>query len=130
MQTLRMAKILAATLALGLIQSALGQEGFPLDGTWRGEWGSDPSTTQAVVIVMKWDGESIAGRINPGPRSIDFDSAVLDPGNWTVRIQAKTETGEAIAIEGKLDNIGSYNRTIEGSWTQNGAAHAFKIARE
>jgi hypothetical protein len=119
----RLAGMAAAIVCL----SALGQEGFPLDGTWRGAWGADQTL---VVIVMKWDGESINGTINPGPRSFPFTTAVLDPSDWTVHVEATDRDGANVVIDGKLEDIGSYNRFIEGTWALNGTSHPFRIARE
>jgi hypothetical protein len=33
-------------------------------------------------------------------------------------------------IDAKLDDIGSYNRTLTGTWKQAGVDHGFKIRRE
>ena len=60
------AKCMAAALCLLLAVAVQAQEGFPLDGTWRGEWGADTGKS-TVVIVMKWDGKNVNGMINPGP---------------------------------------------------------------
>lgn len=106
------------------------QEGFPLDGTWRGEWGQPGEPANHVVIVMKWNGETITGRINPGPNSIDFDAARLDASNWGVHIEAQTRDGTAIRIDGTLSNIGSYNREVNGTWRQGDVSYAFSITRE
>ena len=38
--------------------------------------------------------------------------------NWTVHFEADAKDGSHIVIDGKLDNIGSYNRTITGTWTE------------
>ena len=116
-------------IGLAIATAALAQEGFPLDGTWRGEWGSAESRNR-VVIVMSWDGENINGMINPGPRSIPFRHAELEPSTWTVRIEAVGHANEEIVITGTLEDIGSYNRYIEGTWTQNGVEHPFRITRE
>ena len=35
-----------------------------------------------------------------------------------------------IAADGKLDNIGSYNRNITGTWMQGGVKGDFKITRD
>lgn len=121
---------LVAIASLVTMTTCLAQEGFPLDGTWRGEWGNAADSANRVVLIMKWNGETIEGQINPGPRSIVFDSAVLHAASWTVVIEATGRDGEVISIEGQLGNIGSYNRTIEGTWTQDGDVYAFKIARE
>jgi hypothetical protein len=118
-------------LALGcLAVSAVAQEGFPLDGTWRGAWRADASTRTPVVIVMKWDGTRINGTISPGQNSIAFDSAELDPGSWTLQIEAHTVDGAPIHIVARLYDLGSYHRRLEGTWTQSGAEHAFAMRRE
>ena len=113
-----------------LTAAALAQEGFPLDGTWRGGFGPSVDERTPVVIIMKWDGERINGMLDPGPRSVDFTSAELDPGTWTVRIEAQPAEADAIMIEGTLQDIGSYNRFIEGTWSQGGTTTNFRIERE
>lgn len=120
----------ALTAGVALMAAALAQEGFPLDGTWRGGYGPSSDDQTPVVIVMKWDGERINGLINPGPRSIDFTYAELEPSTWTVRIEAQTADADTIMIEGTLQDIGSYSRFIEGTWSQGGVETGFRIARE
>jgi hypothetical protein len=123
------AKIIVPILFLLPYFAAQSQEGFPLDGTWRGEWGPD-SDKRTVVIVMKWDGKTINGMINPGPSSVKFATAVLQPSDWTVHIEAQGRDGTPIKIDAKLDDIGSYNRTLTGTWMQGSTASPFKITRE
>jgi hypothetical protein len=128
-----LAKVTAKTTVLVLCLlpyfAAQSQEGFPLDGTWRGEWGPD-ADKHAVVMVMKWDGKAINGMINPGPNSVKFTTAVLQPSDWTVHIEAQGRDGAPIKIDAKLDDIGSYNRTLTGTWMQGSTATPFKIRRE
>ena len=124
-----LARCMAAVLWLLLAATVRSQEGFPLDGTWRGEWGSDAGKS-AVVIVMKWDGKNVNGMINPGPNVVRFSGPVLEPRDWTVHIEAQSREGQPIVIDAKLDDIGSYNRTLTGTWKQAGLEHPFKMARE
>ena len=123
------AQCTAVLSCLLLTVAAWAQEGFPLDGTWRGEWGSGGGKS-AVVIVMKWDGTNVNGMINPGPNMVRFSGPVLEPSDWTVRIEAQSRDGQAIAIDAKLADIGSYNRTLTGTWTQAGVEHPLTLARE
>jgi hypothetical protein len=37
--------------------------------------------------------------------------------------------GNGVVIEGKLVNLGAYNRTISGTWTQGGQKGDFKLTR-
>jgi hypothetical protein len=114
---------------LWLAVAADAQEGFPLDGTWRGEWGPEGGKS-TVVIVMKWDGKAVSGMINPGPNVVRFSGPVLEPSDWTVHIEAQGRDGQPMVIDAKLDDIGSYRRTLTGTWQQAGVDHPFTMARE
>ena len=121
---------LCALLAL----AALAQQGHPLTGTWSGDWG--PATTQRnpITLVLNWDGKNVTGLINPGPDAIPITSVFVDVATWTVRIEAgaKDSSGKAahISAEGKLEDLGSYHRTIAGTWQQGAAKGDFKITRD
>ncbi len=117
---------LAALLPLSLS----AQEGYPLDGTWRGEWGQSGGEGTLAVVVMGWDGTTISGRINPGRNTINFTSATLNPVDWSVHIEAQTREGEIIVIEGVLADLGSYHRTLTGTWTSGGVENQLVLARE
>jgi hypothetical protein len=121
--------IAAALLTAAAVASA--QEGFPLDGTWRGELqqgsGKAPIT---VVMVMQWDGHSVKGVINPGPAAIAIAEARLIPDGWRVTIAARTATGAAIGFEGALAELGAYNRSITGTWTEGGHTYRVRLVRE
>jgi hypothetical protein len=112
----------------------LAQEGHPLTGTWHGDWGAPGAARSRVVMFMKWDAKNVTGTINPGPRAIPMSSVALDPSGWTVHIEGdgKDATGKPVhvVVEGKLDNIGSYNRTISGTWTQGSVKGDFKVTRD
>ncbi len=116
--------------SLFISTTAMGQEGFPLDGTWRGEWGVPGGEQTMAVIVMNWDGEQISGRINPGRSMIFFEEASLDAENWIVRFSSTSKEGQAITFEGVLEDIGSYNRTISGTWTIAGVDNELVLTRE
>jgi hypothetical protein len=117
-----------ASLALGM--AALAQEGHPLTGSWHGDWGTSPTQRNRVVMSMQWDTKNIVGKINPGPNSIPLKVATLDPSKWTVHFEADTKDSMHIVIDGKLDNIGSYNRTITGTWMQGSTKGDFKLTRD
>ncbi|HJT86812.1 MAG TPA: hypothetical protein VJ732_03125 [Bryobacteraceae bacterium] len=113
---------------------AWAQEGHPLTGSWHGDWGTSPTQRNHVVLYMKWDTKNIVGMINPGPNAMPLKVATLDPTNWTVHFEAdgKDKAGNPVhvVIDGKLDNIGSYNRTITGTWTEGSVKGDFKVTRD
>jgi hypothetical protein len=124
------AAILFLLLLTSFTTEVLAQEGYPLDGTWRGYWGLPGGEETLAVIVMNWDGEAIVGRINPGRNMIFFEEAGLEAETWTLSFNSTSKDGEAIAFEGILENIGSYKRTITGTWTIAGVENELVLTRE
>jgi hypothetical protein len=125
----------SALWLLLLAASAVAQEGHPLVGTWYGDWGPSPQLRHNVTVVMTWDGKKIGGTIDPGPDAVPFKTATLDSSTWTVHIEAERPANAKMAalhcvIDGKLADLGSYNRSITGTWTQGTTKGEFKLTRE
>ena len=118
-----------------LIITAVAQEGHPLIGTWSGEWGPTAAQRNPVLIVMSYDTTTISGIINPGyPDEAPLRVATLDSTKWTLHLEAdsKDQAGNTIRVivDGKLENIGSPNRTLTGTWTRGNIKGDFKLTRE
>jgi len=118
-----------------LAGAALAQEGHPLVGTWYGEWGPTPQDRRDVAIIMTWDGKKIDGTVDPGPDAVPFKTATLDSSSWSVHIEAERAAKDKspavrYVIDGKLSNLGSYNRTLTGTWTTGTAKGDFKLTRD
>ncbi len=129
----RFRSMAALAVVLLISASASAQFGHPLKGTWSGEWGPTKDRQTHVVLEFNWDGKTITGKINPGPRAVVFQKATLDASTWTVRIEAegKDSGGAPIsyAIDGKLENIGAYQRVLSGTWTQGAEKGTFRVIR-
>jgi hypothetical protein len=110
--------------------AASAQEGFPLDGTWRGEHASTGGAPTTVVLIMQWDGKQVTGTINPGPGGIEFTDAQLDPDGWKVHIAVKDAKGAVISLDGVISDLGKYDRVIIGKWTEGGRTHDIRFVRE
>ena len=58
----------------------------------------------------------------------------LDVANWTIRFETTAKSGspaaETIAVEGKIEELGSPHRTIAGTWRQGAAKGSFKLTRD
>ena len=119
---------------LALTISAPAQEGHPLTGVWYGDWGTTAAQRNHLTIQMNWDGKNVTGIVNPGPDSYPLKVATLDSSKWTVHLEAdgKDEKGNPahFIADGKLENIGSYNRTITGAWTYGATKANFKLRRD
>jgi len=133
----RIAVVLACVLTCVLAGSAvvlMAQEGHPLTGTWHGDYGTSAAQRTQFVALMHWDSKKVEGRINPGANAVPLKVATLDPSKWAVHIEAdmKDQAGKPMPMvfDGKLDNVGSYNRTITGTWTSGTQKGDFKLTRD
>jgi hypothetical protein len=124
---------LLALAALAL--PAFAQFGHPLKGAWSGEWWLKKGEENRILLEFTWDGKELKGTLNPGPNAtplqkltVNFPSDPLAPGAvakagdpWTVHFEAdvKDQAGKTThyIADGKLDNLGAYNRRLYGTWT-------------
>ena len=121
---------LLAVVLLAAAALANAQEGFPLDGTWRGEREAAGGAPATIVMVLQWDGQKLSGVINPGPKSIPIADAQLNPEGWHVSLAAKTAAGAPIAFDGTIADLGEYNRALTGTWTEGGRKYSVRFVRE
>jgi hypothetical protein len=127
---MRIFQVTCVLVSLTFAAAALAQQGHPLSGTWSGDWGASPTKRTQVTFVLNWDGKNVTGIINPGPDSIPISSVFVDVTKWTVRIEADTKDKAHISAEGRLEDIGSYHRTIKGTWHQGAATGDFRLTRD
>jgi hypothetical protein len=123
-----MPRLFIALLLVAVAASA--QEGFPLDGTWRGEYIASRGAHTTIVLILQWDGKQVTGTINPGPQAIELTEAQLMPEGWKVSFAAKDAKGAPVSFAGVLTDIGKYNRVVAGKWTEGGKTIDIRFARE
>lgn len=133
-KTLAMAAI--SLITCGFIAVAgFAQEGHPMTGSWVGEWGTpnDPQRNR-VVIVMEWTGSELVGTINPGANAVPIKTARVDPTNWRLQMEADAMDAQnrpvTYVIDGVIDDLGTYNRTIAGTWNVGNEQGIFSITRQ
>ena len=131
--SVRVARVCCFVAVLFVARMVVAQEGHPLTGTWYGDWGPSPTQRTQITVVLNWDGKQITGTMDPGPDAVPV-KATLDSTNWTVHLEgdAKEKSGGTvhIAADGKLADIGSYNRTLTGTWTRGTTKGDFKLKRD
>jgi len=129
----RVVALLAVAMA-GFTFALVAQEGHPLTGTWHGDYGTSATQRTQMVFLMHWDSKKVEGKINPGANSIPLKVATLDASKWMVHFEAdmKDAAGKSMPMvfDGKLENVGSYNRTIIGTWTSGAQKGDFKLTRD
>ena len=132
--------IVAAALVSVAMVTAAAQEAYPLTGTWYGDYSTGSQKTD-LTVIMKWDGKSVSGLINPGPNSKPLTSVVMDitPGKPAPQGQQST-TGippaykvrfeaDGITFEGTLRNPVAGNRQLTGTWKRGAQSGSFQLRR-
>ena len=126
-------RVAGLMMVLAVALPASAQFGHPLKGSWTGDWGTSRENRTHVVLELNWDGKAITGTINPGPNGVQMQKATLDPDTWAVHFEAdgKDASGKTVhyAIDGKLENIGAYQRVITGTWVQGATKGNVKVVR-
>ena len=129
------APVMTAAIVVIVVMSATAsaQFGHPLKGSWTGDWGTSKENRTHVVLELNWDGKAVTGTINPGPNGVRTQKATLDPETWVVHLEADSRDGSGktvhYSIDGKLENIGAYQRVISGTWLQGPTKGDFKVIR-
>ncbi len=74
------------------------------------------------------------GILNPGPGAIPIQKASLEPKGWIVHfeVDAKNAAGQTVhyVVDGHIENLGLYNRSIVGTWSHDNVKGDFKITRQ
>lgn len=124
----------ALLLFFAWVAPAFAQQGHPLTGTWQGDWGPNANTRHFLTLIMEWDGKRITGIANPGPDSTEIDQLTLNAADWSVAIDMDLKDSEGKTVHfrgtGKLNELGSQNRVIEGTWNADGQSGTFTLTRQ
>ena len=132
--------LVVAAAAVLIAGGATAQEGHPLAGTWYGDYTAGQQTTD-ITVIMKWDGKSLTGMINPGPNSKPLTSVVMDitPGKPAPQGQQSTSGTppvfrarfevDGMTFEGTLKNPVAGNRQLIGTWKRGNQSGTFQIRR-
>jgi hypothetical protein len=113
---------------------ASAQEGHPLVGPWHGDRGTNAKNRIDITLVMDYDGEKITGVVNPGFESMELQNARLTPKGWLLHfeIDSKEAGGKVVRciVDGKIDRLGSDQRTLTGTWVCGGVKQDFTLTRD
>jgi hypothetical protein len=128
---------------LAMVVPVLAQMGHPLKGSWSGDWWLKKGDENHILLDFDWDGKTLKGMLNPGTDNAAMQNLRLDPppintvakamDPWILHFEAdaKDATGKAVryVVDGKLENIGAYNKFITGTWTVGTQKGEFKVVR-
>ena len=131
--------LVAACLSSSI--SAFAQMGYPLKGSWSGDWWLKKGEENHVLLDFDWDGKTLTGVLNPGTDNVTLLKLSLEPpagvthamDPWILHFEAdaKDATGKTVhyVVDGKLQNIGAYRKFVTGTWAAGNQKGEFRIVR-
>jgi hypothetical protein len=127
---------------LSSMAPAFAQMGYPLKGSWSGDWWVKKGEENHVLLDFDWDGKILKGVLNPGTDNVTLQNLSLEPpaggvtramDPWTLHFEAdaKDATGKTVhyVVDGKLQNIGAYRKFVTGTWAAGNQKGEFRIVR-
>ena len=140
-----MQKFLCVALVAACLSSitpAFGQMGYPLKGSWSGDWWLKKGEENHVLLDFDWDGKILKGVLNPGTDNVSLQNLSLEPpaggvphamDPWILHFEAdaKDASGKTVryVVDGKLQNIGAYRKFVTGTWAVGNQKGEFRIVR-
>ena len=126
-----------------MVVPAFAQMGYPLKGSWSGDWWLKKGEENHVLLDFDWDGKTLKGMLNPGTDNVALQKLSLEPppinnvakamDPWLLHFEAdvKDASGKMVhyVVDGKLQNIGVYNKFITGAWAVGNQKGEFKVVR-
>ncbi len=139
----RILRLIGIIAVLAMVAPAFAQFGHPLKGSWSGEWWLKKGEENRVLLDFDWDGKALKGMLNPGTDNapiqrlalqtppLDNVSKAADPWLLHFEADAKDTSGKVVhyVVDGKLQNIGAYQKFITGTWTVGNQKGEFKVVR-
>ena len=134
--------VLSILVCLALVLPVFAQNGYPLKGTWSGDWGPSKSERHRILLEFDWDGKAISGTLNPGPDAAPIRNATLTPPSggianaakpWALHFEAdaKNAAGQTVRVivDGSLENLGAFKKVITGVWQEGNVKGYFEVVR-
>ena len=74
---LRFVCLVAVVVALAI--PGFAQMGYPLKGSWSGDWWLKKGEENHILLDFDWDGKTLKGVFNPGTDNAVLQKLTLDP---------------------------------------------------
>jgi hypothetical protein len=128
---------------IAIVMPAFAQYGYPLKGTFSGDWWTQKGKENHLLIEFNYEGDKdlVTGTYSPGPDGVALQKLTVTLPNpavvteglnpWIIRfeVDAKDDAGKPVHLvfDGKLENIGAFNKHLGGTVTANGQKGEFKM---
>jgi len=135
-------RVVSIFVVFAMAAPAFAQMGYPLKGSWSGDWWLKKGEENHVLLDFDWDGKTLKGMLNPGTDNVVLQKLTLEPPTggvakamdpWLLHFEAdvKDASGKVAhyVVDGKLQNIGAYNKFVTGTWAVGNQKGEFKVVR-
>ena len=135
-------RIVCVLVSVLLVAPVFAQMGYPLKGSWSGDWWVKKGDENHVLLDFDWDGKTLKGMLNPGTDNVVLQKLSLEPpaggveramDPWILHFEAdvKDVSGRVVhhVVDGKLQNIGAYRKFVTGTWMAGNQKGEFKVVR-
>jgi hypothetical protein len=139
----KLLRVAAIVAVIAMVVPAFAQYGYPLKGTFSGDWWVQKGKENHLLLEFNYEGDKdlVTGTYSPGPDAVTLQKLTVTPPNpavvteglkpWVVRfeVDAKDDAGKPmhLVFDGKLENIGAFNKHLAGTVTVNGQKGEFKM---
>src|SRR5215470_12729836 len=137
-----LARTVCLVAALAMAVPAFAQYGYPLKGTFSGDWWIQKGKESHLLLEFNYEGEKdlVTGTYSPGLDGVVLEKLTVTPPNpnvvteglkpWLIHFEVDTKDDGGkplhIVFDAKLENIGAFNKHLSGSVTANGQKGEFK----
>ena len=100
----------------------------PLSGIWIGDWGPTPSHRNAVTVILRWDGTTLTGAVNPGPHALQLTKASFETQKGAVHLEVEVPSaGREVhyVIDGTIED-----GTLSGTWYNDDNKGNFRLIKK
>ncbi|PYS37089.1 MAG: hypothetical protein DMG14_22470 [Acidobacteria bacterium] len=100
----------------------------PLSGIWIGDWGPTPSHRNAVTLILRWDGTTLTGAVNPGPHALQLTKASVETQKGAVHLEVEVPSaGREVhyVIDGTIED-----GTLSGTWYNDDNKGNFRLIKK
>ena len=120
----RTIRLIGAIASLAMAIPVFAQYGYPLKGSWSGDWWIVKGKENHILLDFNWDGKTLTGTLNPGPDATPMQKLTLTPPDVIGAGKAAIAARDAALAKQAADAAATTNPAPAGGAAATGARGA------